>query len=112
MLFRTTLSFFAKASIALLLFVVFVAGNAAVAGSDNKIQCVPQTAVSKSMIVASLATVAAPSDHAASTENILETQTIAPRSEWIRVAPLVTKRCCGGYSCDQRSGTCVCKRWC
>ena len=105
-------SFFAKASIVIIVFASFFVSNPGVASSDNKIQCAPQTAVTKTMVVASLSTVLTPAERAAPTENMMEKQTVAPRSEWIRVAPLVTKRCCGGYSCDQRSGTCVCKRWC
>jgi len=98
--------------IAILMFALFLPSNSIFAASNNKSQCVPHTAVTKNMIVASLSTGLTPVQGIAPTENLMEKQTVAPRSEWFRVAPLVTKRCCGGYDCDQSSGTCTCKQWC
>lgn len=106
------------ASVVVLVITFLVAGNSAFAASANKAQCAPGTAIAKSVILAALSdadkstSVLAPLVREPSTGNLIEKQTVAPRSEWIRVAPLVTKTCCGGYTCDQRSGTCVCKRWC
>ena len=106
------------ATIVMLGVALFFAGNAALATGANNAQCTQRTAVAKCIIVAALSDTAmsapalAPADRTLSPGNLLEKQTVAPRSEWIRVAPLVNKRCCGGYTCDQRSGTCVCKQWC
>ena len=105
-------SFLTKVSVIVFVFASFFVSNAVSAGHDNKVQCVPQTTVTKSMIVASLSNVLAPVERISPTDQSMERETVAPRSEWIRVAPLVTKRCCGGYSCDQTTGTCVCKQWC
>ncbi len=106
------------ASIVVLVIGLLFSGNLAFATNPNKAEGAQQTVVAKSVILAALADtdksagIIAPAARDLSTGNIFEKQSVAPRSEWIRVAPLVTKTCCGGYTCDQRSGTCVCKRWC
>lgn len=81
------------------------------AGSVVGTQCQERSSVSKSMLVAVLNDGIAAKRVDAS-KNLLGSTEAVPRSEWIRVAPLVVRRCCGGYDCDQRSGTCVCRRWC
>jgi hypothetical protein len=103
---------FKTVGIAILVSTLFLLSNSVFAASDHKIQCAPHTPVTKNMIMASLSDGFTPVERRATTENSPEQQTVAPRSEWIRVAPLVTKRCCGGYQCDQRTGECVCKQWC
>jgi hypothetical protein len=92
-------------------------GNSAFATSFDKAQRAPMTVVGQSMILAALSDVGenaktAPTVGRSSPGALIDNSTVVPRSEWIRVAPLVVKRCCGGYTCDERSGTCVCKAWC
>ena len=91
---------------------LFFSGNSVFASGANNAQCAaPRTAVAKSVILAALsdADKAAPTAAGnSSAGDLLDKQTVVPRSEWIRVAPLVTTRCCGGYTCDQSTGTCVC----
>ena len=105
------------ASIVVLVIGLLFSGNLAFA-TNAKAEGAQQAVAAKSVILAALADtnksaeIIAPAARDLSTGNIFEKQSVAPRSEWIRVAPLVTKTCCGGYTCDQRSGTCVCKRWC
>ena len=98
--FRTVRIAWPLTSIAIPVFALFLASNPVSAASDNKIHCVSQTAATKSMIVASLSNVLAPVERISPTENLMEKQTVAPRSEWIRVAPLVNQ-CCdsGGKNC-------------
>lgn len=112
MLHRPTCIGQAIRSIAVFACALFLACNPVSAASDSKNQCIPHTAVTKAMIVASLSDSPAPAERISPPSNLLEKQTVAPRSQWIRVAPLVTKVCCGGYSCNQQTGTCVCKKWC
>ena len=76
-------------SIAILVFAFFLTSNPIFAASENKIQCAPHTAVTKNMIVASLSSLPTPIQRVSPTKNSMEKDTVAPRSEWIRVAPLV-----------------------
>jgi hypothetical protein len=104
------------ASSVVLFVTLFFTANAALATGPNNPQCTQRTMVAKSVIVAALsgadtrASIVAPADRNLPAGNLIEKQTVAPRSEWIRVAPL--RNCCGGYTCDYARVHCVCKRWC
>ncbi len=96
-------------SSAIVLFALFAAGNPVFAAGDHKIQCTPHTAVSKSMIVASLTTVLPPAERSSPVENFMVKDTVAPRSQWIRVAPLVNTyggKCCCNSDCSSKSKSC------
>jgi len=96
-------------SIAILVFVFSLTGNPTFAAGDNKIQCAPHTAVTKNMIVASLSNLPAPVERMSPTKNLMEKDTVAPRSEWIRVAPLVNTqngKCCCNSDCSSKSKSC------
>jgi PBP1b-binding outer membrane lipoprotein LpoB len=86
--------------IAIVAFALFLASTSVFAAGDNKTQCVPHTAVTKNMIVASLSNAFTPVERIAPIETLMEKQTVAPRSEWIRVAPLVNE------CCDQNGKNC------
>ena len=91
---------------------LFLVSSPVFAGNLNDGQCAARTLASKSVAIAALTDDFAESNRVAPGKNLLDTIEAAPRSEWIQVAPLVVRRCCGGYDCDQQSGTCVCRKWC
>jgi hypothetical protein len=101
-------------SIAVLVFAFFSISNPVLAASESKVKCVPHTAVTKSMIVASLSGPSTPAAQVSPTEDLVKDDlvkkdAVAPRSDWIRVAPLTTTysgKCCCNSDCSSKSKSC------
>jgi len=96
-------------SMAVLAFAFFSIVEPVSAASESNVKCVPHTAVTKNMIIASLSDLSTPVARMSPTEDVVKKDAVAPRSDWIRVAPLVNTyngACCCNSNCSSKSKSC------
>jgi hypothetical protein len=98
-------------SLAVIIFALLFTGNPAAAVGNAGSQCLSQTAVTETMILASLSEIeqGPAANRNSSADNWMVKDAVVPRSNWIRVAPLktiITGPCCCNSDCSSKSNAC------